>query len=112
MVARINRVPMRLFTRLYRRPREPAPIDVEFDRAVYPVRLRRHRQARRYTLRIQAASREVVLTMPLRGSIADAKAFAHKNGAWIAVRLRRLPQAAPFAPGAIVPLRGVPHRIE
>jgi predicted metal-dependent hydrolase len=103
---------MRLFTRLYRRPSDVSTIDVEFDRVVYPVRLRRHRQACRYTLRIQAASRDVVLTMPLRGSVADAKAFAQKNGAWIAARLRRLPQAAPFAPGAIVPLRGVPHRID
>ena len=36
--------------------------------AVYPVRLRRHRQARRYTLRIQAATREVILTIPPRGT--------------------------------------------
>jgi predicted metal-dependent hydrolase len=103
---------MRLFTRLYRRPSDVSTIDVEFDRVVYPVRVRRHRQARRYTLRIQAASRDVVLTMPLRGSVTDAKAFAQKNGAWIAARLRRLPQAEPFAPGSIVPVRGVPHRIE
>ena len=67
---------MRLFTRLYRRPSEVSTIDVEFDRVVYPVRLRRHRQARRYTLRVQAASREVVLTMPPRGNLGDAKAFA------------------------------------
>src|SRR5262249_57999163 len=100
----------RLFTRLYRRPSEVSSIEIEFDRVVYPVRLRRHRQARRYTLRIQAASREVVLTMPPRGSVTDAKSFAQKNGAWIAARLRRLPQAAPFAPGTTVPLRGVPHR--
>src|SRR5215470_14701850 len=103
---------MRLFTRLYRRPTEPSLIEIEFDRIVYPVRLRRHRQARRYTLRIQAASRDVVLTMPLRGSVTDAKAFAQKNGGWIATRLRRLPQAAPFAHGVMVPLRGVLHRIE
>jgi predicted metal-dependent hydrolase len=103
---------MRLITRLYRRPSEPATIEVEFDRVVYPIRLRRHRQARRYTLRIQAASRDVVLTMPLRGSVREAKAFAQKHGAWIAARLRRLPRAAPFAPRVAVPLRGVPHRIE
>jgi predicted metal-dependent hydrolase len=103
---------MRLITRLYRRASEVSTIDVEFDRVVYPVRLRRHRQARRYTLRIQAAGREVVLTMPPRGNLGDAKAFAHKNGAWIAARLRRLPQSAPFTPGVIVPLRGVAHRIE
>src|SRR5215475_13899256 len=97
---------------LYRRPTEPQAIEIVFDRSIYLVRLRRHRQARRYTLRVQAASREVVLTMPPRGNLGDAKAFAQKNGAWIATRLRRLPQAAPFTSGTMVPLRGVPHRIE
>ena len=41
---------------LYRRPTEPQAIEVFFDKAIYLVRLRRHRQARRYTLRIQAAT--------------------------------------------------------
>lgn len=96
---------------LYRRPSEPQTIQVVFDRAIYPVRIRRHRQARRYTLRIHAASREVILTMPPRGSLREAQEFAQKHGGWIAARLRRLPEAAPFADGGLVPLRGVPHRI-
>ena len=75
------------------------------------VRLRRHRQARRYTLRIDAPSREVVLTMPPRGSVREAQEFAQKHGGWIAARLKRLPEAAPFAHGIEVPLRGEPHRI-
>jgi len=96
---------------LYRRQSEPQSIQIVFDQTVYPVRLRRHRQARRYTLRIHAATREVVLTMPPRGSVREAKEFAQKHGGWIAVRLNRLPAAAPFADGAAVPLRGVEHRI-
>jgi predicted metal-dependent hydrolase len=96
---------------LYRRPTEPQAIEVFFDKAIYLVRLRRHRQARRYTLRIQAATREVVLTMPPRGSLKEAKAFAEKHGGWIAARLERLPEAAPFTHGTEVPLRGVTHRI-
>jgi hypothetical protein len=75
------------------------------------VRVRRHRQARRYTLRIDAASREVVLTMPPRGSLQEARDFARKHGGWIAARLQRMPEAAPFVPGAEVPVCGVPHRI-
>jgi predicted metal-dependent hydrolase len=75
------------------------------------VQLRRNARARRYTLRIQAQTRDVVLTVPARASLADAKAFAQKNGGWIAARLRRLPTPAPFVDGAIVPLRGLPHRI-
>jgi hypothetical protein len=96
---------------LYRRPSEPPLIEVVFDSAIYPVRIRRHRQARRYTLRIDAAAREVVLTIPPRGSLTEARAFAHKHGGWIAARLKRLPQPVPFTPGVAVPLRGEPHRI-
>jgi predicted metal-dependent hydrolase len=103
---------MSLRALFYRRPREPSAIDVAFGEAVYQVRLQRHRQARRYTLRVQSATREVVLTMPPRGSLKDARAFAQKHGAWIAARLDRLPQPAPFRHGTIVPLRGEPHRIE
>jgi predicted metal-dependent hydrolase len=95
----------------HRRPSEPQAIEVMFEQAVYSVRIRRHRQARRYTLRIDTASHAVLLTMPLRGSLRVAKEFAQKHGAWIASRLSRLPQATPFAHGVVVPFRGEPHRI-
>src|SRR5271166_1911574 len=96
---------------LYRRPSEPQAIEVFFDRSIYLVRLRRHRQARRYTLRIQAATREVVLTIPPRGTLKEAREFAQKHGGWIATRLGRLPEAVRFVEGIEVPVRGVPHRI-
>jgi predicted metal-dependent hydrolase len=96
---------------LYRRLSEPQTIEIAFAGSVYPVQLRRHRQARRYTLRIQATTREVVLTIPPRGTVKEASAFAEKHGGWIAARLGRLPEAAPFTDGALLPLRGVPHRI-
>jgi len=96
---------------LYRRSSEPQTIDIPFGGSVYPVLVRRHRQARRYTLRIQAATREVILTIPPRATLNDASAFAQKHGGWIAARLGRLPEAIPFADGILLPLRGVPHRI-
>jgi hypothetical protein len=96
---------------LYRRPSEPPAISITFEREIYLVRVRRHRQARRYTLRIHSVSREVVLTMPPRGSLKQAREFAQKHGGWIAARLGRLPEPAPFAHGAMIPLRGVDHRI-
>ena len=89
----MNWCPMSLRALLYRRPSEPSVLQVVFDKAIYLVRLRRHRQARRYTLRIDAASREVVLTMPPRGNLMEAREFAQKHGAWIAARLKRLPKA-------------------
>jgi hypothetical protein len=97
---------------LYRRTSEPSAITVEFEREVYPVRVRRHRQARRYTLRIHAATREVLLTMPPRGSLKQAREFAQKHGGWIAARLDRMPEPTPFTHGTLLPLRGVDHRIE
>ena len=102
---------MSLRALLFRRPPEPRTIEIVFDGAAYPVQLRRHVRARRYTLRIQAANRAIVLTMPMRGSLREAKSFAERNGGWIAARLKRLPQAIPFVDGLELPLRGVPHRI-
>ena len=102
---------MSLRALFFRRSPDPQLIEITFDGAIYPVDLRRHRQARRYTLRIQAASRAVVLTMPLRGSVKEARAFAERNGGWIAARLKRLPQPIPFADGLELPLRDVGHRI-
>ena len=96
---------------LYRRPYEPSTLLVKHGSQIYSVRLRRHRRARRYTLRIHPSDREAILTMPPRGTLADAKDFAQRHGGWIAARLGRLPKAAPFLPGTVVPLRGVPHRI-
>jgi hypothetical protein len=60
---------MSLRALLYRRPTEPSALEIICDKSVFLVRLRRHRQARRYTLRIDAALHEVVLTMPPRGSV-------------------------------------------
>ena len=96
---------------LYRRPAEPSRLLVKHGSQIYSVRLRRHRRARRYTLRIHPSDREAILTMPPRGTIIEAKDFAHRHGGWIAARLGRLPKAAPFLPGTVLPLRGVAHRI-
>ena len=49
--------------------------------------------------------------MPPRGSLKQAQEFAQKHGGWIAARLGRLPEPAPFAHGTVIPLRGVDHRI-
>ena len=96
---------------LFRRTPEPKTITVRVGSASFPVRVSRNRRARRYTLRIHAALREAVLTMPLRGNLTDAARFAQAHGGWLAQRLAQLPEVAPFADGEIVPLRGVDHRI-
>jgi len=96
---------------LYRRPHEPKTLLIAHGSQFFAIRLRRHRRARRYTLRIHPSDREAILTIPPRGTLAEAKDFAQRHGAWIAARLGRLPKAAPFQPGTVIPLRGTPHRI-
>ena len=73
------------------------------------VRVKRMKGTQRYTLRVNAAVREAVLTMPSRGTKAAALEFATKHAAWICARLKRLPLAVPFVPGSVLPLRGLPH---
>jgi predicted metal-dependent hydrolase len=107
----LNETVMSQRAMLYRRPSEPQAIEVVFNAAIYIVRVRRHRLARRYTLRIAAPAREVILTIPPRGTLKEAREFAQKHGGWIAARLGRLPEVVRFADGIVVPLRGTPHRI-
>jgi hypothetical protein len=98
---------------LFRQQREPVPdlIEVSHEGRTLAVTLRRSPTARRYSLRLRAATREAVLTMPERGSLATAKDFADRHAGWLAARLARLPAVVPLAVGATVPLRGVPHTI-
>lgn len=77
----------------------------------YELAIVRHPRARRYTIRVRDAYRDVVLTMPKRGNLADAHVFAQKNVAWIATKLSKLPDIVPFADGAIIPFRGELHQI-
>src|SRR5690349_14099435 len=90
---------------------EPDRLVIAGDGGPYRIEIKRHAAARRYTLRVRETSRDIVLTMPTRGSFKQAKNFAEKNVNWISARLKRLPGPVPFEHDAIVPLRGVPHRI-
>ena len=85
--------------------------DVSHDGATHRVQIKRVAAARRFTLRVRAATRDAVLTMPVRGSLVRAKVFVDNHAGWIGVRLARLPEAMPFGAGASVPVRGVPHEI-
>lgn len=89
------------------------PPHVDLDHAGRPIRvaLRRVAQARRFTLRVSATTGEVVLTLPRRASLTEALRFADRQSGWIAARLEAVPQIIPLEPGAVVPVRDIPHRI-
>jgi len=107
---------MRRLLRLTRRliVDEPAPayeIFIAHEAETFRIAVRRSAQARRYTLRLRPSRQDLVLTMPQRGSLRSAQEFAERHRGWIAEKMARLPQTIPFADGAIVPLRGLDHRI-
>jgi predicted metal-dependent hydrolase len=102
---------MSVIRRLFQREPDPEAITVSHEGVQYSVALRRLPQARRFTLRVRAASRDAVLSMPARARLTDAIGFAERHGAWIATRLTRIPEALSFVPGAEIPLRGVPHLV-
>jgi predicted metal-dependent hydrolase len=97
--------------RLFDRGADPAHLDVAHNGEVYRVAVNRSPRSRRFTLRVRAASRDVLLTMPARASLKAAREFAERHSAWIGVRLARLPRPVAYEHLAKTPLRGVDHTI-
>lgn len=85
--------------------------EIATESGIVAVDVRRHPRARSYTLRVAGPARPPVLTMPLRGSLAEAERFLNRNKGWLARQIDRLPPAIPIADGWPVPLRGVLHTI-
>ena len=100
-------------TRAKRRPVAPTPrsIALAITGLDVPVELRRHRAARRLTLRINQTRRCVVVTVPLRCKIDEAGIFVSRHLEWVRTRLCALPEPIAFVEGMIIPLRGVGHRV-
>lgn len=90
---------------------DPAHLHVQHESEVFRVVLRRRSTAKRMTLRVSTATRDVVLTVPERTTLSVAARFADAHGPWIAARLARVPERVAFTPGAHIPVRGDLHRI-
>jgi predicted metal-dependent hydrolase len=90
---------------------DPAHLDVRHGQKRFRVILRRRASARRMTLRVSTATGDVVLTVPDHSELGAAIRFADAHGPWIANRLARVPERVAFLQGALIPVRGVPHRI-
>lgn len=102
-------MPLAFFSKQPARPDDG--LDIELDGEPHQVKLSRNNRARRYILRVDAARRSIVLTMPVRGSMREAHRFVTRHENWLRSQLARLPEAIPFAHGAVIPFRGTPHMI-
>jgi predicted metal-dependent hydrolase len=76
-----------------------------------PVEVRRHPSARRMTLRVSRTRRAVIVTLPAQCGTDAVAPFVTRHIEWVRQHLGCLPTPVPFADGAIVPLRGVLHRV-
>ena len=63
----------------------------------------RNARARRARLSVDSATGRVRLVLPPRAPLKAALAWAEDKAEWIAAQRARLPQAAPFVPGATIP---------
>ena len=77
-----------------------------------PLTVRVSPRARRMRLKVDPRTRTILLTVPRRTSERKALAWAAGHGAWVEATLAALPDALPIAPGATLPLRGIPHEID
>ncbi|GAB6052399.1 SprT family zinc-dependent metalloprotease [Magnetospira thiophila] len=84
---------------------------LDLDGRAVPLRIRRHKRARRMILRLDPQGDGVLLTLPAGVPLAQAKHFAESKGGWILDHLTRRPSPRPFVDGAEIPLRGEPHRL-
>lgn len=79
---------------------------LEVDGRAILVRARRHRRARRITLRVDAREDCAVLTLPARASLESGFGFARERAGWLARKLAALPPLTPFDDHAVIPFRG------
>lgn len=89
----------------------PETTQIEVDGALVEVAVRISARARNYRLSLPHAGGPV-LTVPPHGRWPEAQAFLRRQRDWLAVRLERAVKPVAFVPGAMIPLRGIEHRIE
>ena len=86
--------------------------EIATESGIVAVTLRRHPGARNYTLRLKSATGAPVLTMPMRGSLRQARSFLDRHAGWLVREMDKLPRGKPIVHGVAVPLRGIPHRVD
>jgi predicted metal-dependent hydrolase len=97
-----------LLLRLGFEPREIEPSFIDIAGQRLKIVFRRNAQAKRLILRMSKAGSDVIVTLPKRVSTMSAETFVEKSRTWIEGQLaKRKPRIE-----GVVPIRGVPHRIE
>lgn len=98
---------------LLRRPAAPdAPQRLTINGRDYALVIRRHPRARTIRLRTDPAKGALLLTLPRHARLGEGLAFARSQADWIEASFARAGTGTPIEPGAVIPYRGQPHRID
>lgn len=87
---------------------------LEIDGRFIDVRVLENPRTTRLTLRLVPAAKaqeSLKVTVPPGTPEQEVDEFLQRNRNWAAARLSRLPEVIRLEHGAVIPLRGVPHRI-
>lgn len=90
---------------------EPASEILSLPSGPARVTWRRHRRARRNTVRVDPTEGVVVITLTPRSSRQAGLSLLFTHADWVADRLAAVPRAIPFVDGAVIPIGGTPHVI-
>ncbi|MGB1539482.1 MAG: M48 family metallopeptidase, partial [Rickettsiales bacterium] len=88
------------------------PEALRFGGQDFPVKISRHPRAKRISLRYDAHRRTICLTLPKRAPLRSAMTFLHEKKSWLADQINKHPQPVAFEAGAMIPVFGVPHKLE
>ena len=91
-----------MFSSLYRK----SDIRIADDDIANFVKIRYSKRARKMSLKVDAHSGYVVLTIPNKGNPIRALEFVQSHKAWILDRVSNLPSPVAFNDGTIIPLLG------
>lgn len=108
-----------MFTFLKKPVRSKAPVPnqvsqrhVDVAGRAVPITVTENRRATRITLRIEPGGRALKLTIPYGLHHQRVDEFLERHRAWLEQRFAKISAPNLLAHGGIIPLRGVPHRIE
>ncbi|TRD10899.1 M48 family metallopeptidase [Erythrobacter insulae] len=86
--------------------RSSARPEIEIDGETLPIVLRRHRTAKRMTMRLAPDGSEVRLTLPRWADPNEAIAFARARTQWLSTQRAKVPPRTAVQPGSEVTFRG------
>lgn len=86
-------------------------LNIDLNGQNVKILLSRNKRSKRLTLRQNLSDGNFKLSMPIRGTIAQAEAFCRQHTSWIAEKSADMQNMMRFEHGQYIPLRGKPVKL-